>query len=120
MSVSSTRVRTCTVSRFAILKSTVPPPTSVVGDEITVPNSTFFAMIVPASGARMRVWVAVLHIVARLDVHPDDLARRFGLDVDRENRLDGTRRYGRDHDRAPFHGHCFVHRRGVRLFAGGH
>jgi len=27
--------------------STVPPPTSVVGDEITVPNSTFFAMIVP-------------------------------------------------------------------------
>ena len=39
------------MSRFAILNSTVPPPTSVVGDEITVPSSTFFVMIVPASGA---------------------------------------------------------------------
>ena len=52
MSVSSTSERICTVSRFAILNSTVPPPTSVVGEEITVPSSTFFVMIVPASGAR--------------------------------------------------------------------
>ena len=52
ISVSSTSARICTVSRFAILNSTVPPPTSVVGDEITVPSSTFLAMMVPASGAR--------------------------------------------------------------------
>ncbi len=52
MSVSSTSARICTVSRFAILNRMVPPPTSVVGDEITVPSSTFFVMMVPASGAR--------------------------------------------------------------------
>ena len=50
MSVSSTRACTCTVSRFAMRNSTVPPPTSRAGLEITVPTSTFFWMIVPVSG----------------------------------------------------------------------
>ena len=55
-SVSSTSAETCTVSRFAIRSRTVPPPTSLVGLEITVPSSTFFWMIVPLSGAR--TWVS--------------------------------------------------------------
>ena len=42
MSVSSTIDCTCTVSRFAIWNSTVPPPTSRAGLEITIPCSTFF------------------------------------------------------------------------------
>jgi hypothetical protein len=55
MSVSSIRVRICTVSRFAMVKSTVPPPTSLVGEEITVPSSTFLLMMVPSTDARSRV-----------------------------------------------------------------
>ena len=51
MSVSSTSVRTCTRLRSAIFMSTVPPPTSRVGDEITWPRSTSFSMIVPVIGA---------------------------------------------------------------------
>ena len=33
----------------------VPPPTSLVGDEITWPRSTFFSMMVPVIGARTSV-----------------------------------------------------------------
>ena len=55
MSVSSTSVRTCTRPRSAIFSSTVPPPTSLVGEEITWPRSTVFSMIVPVIGARTLV-----------------------------------------------------------------
>ena len=55
MSVSSTRVRTWTRFRSAILSSTVPPPTSLVGEEMTCPRSTFFSMMVPVIGARTSV-----------------------------------------------------------------
>jgi hypothetical protein len=54
-SVSSTRVRTCTRPRSAIRRSTVPPPTSRVGEEITWPRSTSFSMMVPLMGARTLV-----------------------------------------------------------------
>ena len=56
MSVSSTRVRTWTVVRSAIRNRTVPPATSRVGEEITVPGSTLFWMIVPVMGAL--TWVS--------------------------------------------------------------
>ena len=50
-SVSSTSADTCTVSRFAILRMTVPPPTSFVGLEITVPRTASSSSTVPVIGA---------------------------------------------------------------------
>ena len=60
MSVSSTRVRTCTVVRSAIFISVVPPLTFCVVDAITVPGSTVFSMIVPVIGARTSVSSSVM------------------------------------------------------------
>ena len=55
MSVSSTRVLTCTRFRSAILSRTVPPPTVLVGEEMTWPRSMSISMIVPVLGARTSV-----------------------------------------------------------------
>ncbi len=60
MSVSSTRVRTCTEVRSAIFMSTEPPLTAFVGDVITMPGSTVFSMIVPVIGARTSVSSSVM------------------------------------------------------------
>ena len=54
MSVSSTNAESCTLSRLAILRMTVPPPR--VGLEITVPSTASSSRIVPAMGAR--TWVS--------------------------------------------------------------
>ena len=51
-SVSSTSADTCTVSRFAILRMTVPPLTSLVGLEMTVPSTASSSSTVPVIGAR--------------------------------------------------------------------
>jgi hypothetical protein len=50
MSVSVTMAESCAVSRFAILRITVPPPK--VGLEITVPSTASRASIDPVMGAR--------------------------------------------------------------------
>src|SRR5262245_10576455 len=55
MSVSSTRTRARTCVRSAIVRITVPPPTSFVGEEITCPTSTRRVRIVPGDGARTSV-----------------------------------------------------------------
>jgi len=55
MSVSSTSERTCTERRSAMVSSTVPPPTSLVGEEMTWPTSTWRDMMVPWIGARTSV-----------------------------------------------------------------
>src|SRR5688572_14224758 len=55
MSVSSTRTRARTRVRSAIVRITLPPPTSRVGEEITCPRSTRRVRIVPDEGARTSV-----------------------------------------------------------------
>ena len=55
MSVSSTRVRTCTRDRSAIVSNAVPPLALLVGDEITVPRCTDCWMTMPVMGARTSV-----------------------------------------------------------------
>ncbi len=55
MSVSSTSERTWTVSRLAIFNNTVPPPTLLVADEMTVPTSTFRSITTPLMGDRTSV-----------------------------------------------------------------
>jgi hypothetical protein len=61
-SVSSTSASTCTVSRFAILRMTVPPPTSRVGLDITVPSTASSSSTVPVFGAR--TWVSSIASLA--------------------------------------------------------
>ena len=61
-SVSSTSAETCTVSRFAIFRMTVPPPTSLVGLEITVPSTASSSRTVPVIGAR--TWVSSIASLA--------------------------------------------------------
>ena len=50
MSISSTNIRTCTCERSAIFISSVPPPTSPMGEEMTCPCSTSRSMTVPVMG----------------------------------------------------------------------
>jgi len=64
-----------------------------------------------------RKQLILLHVVARLHVHPDDLARRLGLHVDGQHRLDGPGCRRRHHQVAAFHRNGFVRLRGLRLFA---
>ena len=49
-SVSLTSAESCTASRFAIFRMTVPPPS--VGLEITVPSTASISRMVPVIGAR--------------------------------------------------------------------
>ena len=79
MSVSSTRVRTWTRLRSAILSSTVPPPTSLVGEEMTWPRSTCFSMMVPLIGARTLVSSSWSLRVVERHPGPDDLGIGVGI-----------------------------------------
>jgi hypothetical protein len=49
-SISSTKALTLTFDKSASVISIVPPPTAIVGEDITCPTSTGLEMIVPATG----------------------------------------------------------------------
>ena len=93
MSVSSTRVRTCTDVRSAIFMSTVPPLTACVGDVMTMPGSTAFSRIVPAFGARTLVSSSVMRAFSSATSELDDWEAAFAnsssacLHVDLRERL---------------------------------
>ena len=77
MSVSSTRTRARTCVRSAIVRITVPPPTSRVGEEITCPRSTRRVRIVPDAGARTSVSSSSMRAFSRVTRAATAAARVF-------------------------------------------